>query len=411
VERVLEGIKVLEVSAWAFVPSAGAVLADWGADVVKVEPPTGDPLRGLVSGGVGADAGPSFPWEAWNRGKRSIALDLKHPDAQAILLKAAAAADVFLTSYLPSTRRQLGIDIDDIRSVNPSIVYGCGTGQGSLGEEADKGGYDAISFWARGGVGAVVTPPGANRPIGQPGGAFGDSLSGMALAGGIAAALVRRAMTGEGSVVDVALLGTAMWCLQMPIVGASLMAGPAQERASSSGDRPAASPIIFNPLVNNYRTSDGRWLSLCMLQRDLYWDGVLVALGREDLRRDERFNTPEALNENLADAVAALEDAIGSLSLERARAALGTQPGQWDVMQTVLELPQDPQAITNGFVQPVSYGGDVVLPLVAAPAQFDRVPPRLGRAPEFGADTDDVLSELGLDAEEIMEAKVSGAVI
>jgi crotonobetainyl-CoA:carnitine CoA-transferase CaiB-like acyl-CoA transferase len=407
-ERVLEGVRVLEVSAWAFVPSAGAVLADWGADVIKVEPPTGDPLRGLVNAGVGADSGPSFPWEAWNRGKRSIALDLKNPAAHEILLKAAAAADVFLTSYLPPTRRSLGVDVDDIRAVNPSIVYGCGTGQGSLGEEADRGGYDAISFWARGGVGSIVTPAGAKRPIGQPGGAFGDSLSGMALAGGIAGALVRRARTGEGAVVDVALLGTAMWCLQMPIVGAAvMMSRPPVEAA----DKSASNPLIFNPLVNNYQTSDGRWVSLCMLQMDLYWDELLIALGRQDLRTDERFRTPEALNAHVAEAVTELEQIFGALTVKDARAALGSQTGQWDVMQNVLELPGDPQAIANGFVQPVTYEGDITLPLIASPAQFDRTPPRLGRAPEFGEDTDDVLSELGLDADQVMEAKIAGAVV
>jgi crotonobetainyl-CoA:carnitine CoA-transferase CaiB-like acyl-CoA transferase len=407
-ERVLEGVKVLEVSAWAFVPSAGAVLADWGADVVKVEPPTGDPIRGLINAGIGGGAGPAFPWEIWNRGKRSIALDLKHPEAHAIVLKAAAEADVFLTSYLPPTRRRLGLDIEDIRAVNPSIIYGCGTGQGSLGEEAEKGGYDSISFWARGGVGAIVTPQGAERPIGQPGGAFGDSLSGMALAGGVAAALVRRARTGEGAVVDVALLGTAMWCLQMPIVGAAVMTANATSASSSA---PSPNPQLFNPLVNNYRTSDGRWVSLCMLQRDLYWDGLLVALGREDLRSDERFRAPEALGAHTAEAVAELERTFATLSLDEVRTALGSQPGQWDVMQNVLELPADPQAVANGFVQPVAYDDDVVLPLVSSPAQFDRTPRRLDRAPEFGADTDDFLAELGMDAEQVMQARIDGAVV
>jgi crotonobetainyl-CoA:carnitine CoA-transferase CaiB-like acyl-CoA transferase len=411
VERVLDGVKVLEVSAWAFVPSAGAVLADWGADVIKVEPPTGDPLRGLVNAGIGGGSGPSFPWEAWNRGKRSIALDLKHPRAREILLQAAEKADVFLTSYLPPTRRQLGIDIDDIRAVNPTIVYASGTGQGSAGEEAEKGGYDSISFWARGGVGATVTPPGAQRPIGQPAGAFGDSLSGMALAGGVAAALFRRATTGEGAVVDVALLGTAMWCLQMPILGAAVMMAqppPADDAAPSTAR--SVNPQIFNPLVNNYRTSDGRWLSLCMLQRDRYWDDVLVAIGREDLRVDPRFSTPEALGEHNDEAIAELERTFAAMSTDQARAALGSQSGQWDVMQNVLELPTDPQAVANGFVQQVEYDNSVSLPLVSSPAQFDRIPNPLGRAPEFGADTDDVLAELGLDADEIIQAKIDGAV-
>jgi crotonobetainyl-CoA:carnitine CoA-transferase CaiB-like acyl-CoA transferase len=411
VERVLEGVKVLEVSAWAFVPSAGAVLADWGADVVKIEPPTGDPLRGLISGGIGGGDGPSFPWEAWNRGKRSVGLDLKHPAAKGIVLRAAAEADVFLTSYLPPTRRKFGIDIDDIRAVNPSIVYACGSGQGALGDEAEQGGYDSISFWARGGVGMLVTPPGAERPIGQPGGAFGDSLSGMALAGGVAAALFRRSRTGEGAVVDVGLLGTAMWALQMPIVGAAVMVAQAAAAGGSVPRDERAAPNLFNPLVNNYRTSDDRWLSLCMLQRDVYWDGVLVALGREDLRHDDRFNTPDALGAHIREAVAELEQTFASLTLDEARAALTTQRGQFDLMKNVLELPADPQAVANGYVQQVEYDGDVALPLVAAPAQFDRTPPALGHAPEFGAHTDEFLAELGMDGEEIIQAKIAGAVV
>jgi len=410
-ERMLEGVRVIEVAAWAFVPSAGAVLADWGADVIKVEPPTGDPMRGLISGGIGGGGGPSFPWEIWNRGKRSIALDLTHAEARDIVLKAAADADVFLTSYLPSTRHKLGLDIDQVRAVNPSIVYGCGTGQGPLGEEADKGGYDSISFWARGGVASTITPPGSERPIGQPGGAFGDSLSGMALAGGIAAALLRRERTGVGAIVDVALLGTAMWSLQMSIVGAAAMTAP---RGPDSGDGSPKAPAgiqLFNPLVNNYKTSDGRWLSLCMLQRDLYWDGVLVALGRLDLRSDERFNTPEALGSHIGEAIAEMEATFASLTLEEARAALSAQPGQWDVLQNVFELPADPQAIANGYAQPVRYDDDLVLPLISSPAQFDRTPPPLGRAPEFGEHTDAVLTQLGMDGDQILEAKIAGAVV
>ncbi len=402
-ERALEGIKVLEVSAWAFVPSAGAVLADWGAEVVKVEPPEGDPMRGLVTGGI--TGGPSFPWEIWNRGKRSIGLDLRHPGGRDLLLRLADEADVFLTSYLPPTRKKLGIDIDDIRGRNPAIVYACGSGQGPLGEEADRGGYDAISFWARGGLAAATTPPGADRPVGQPAGAFGDSLSGMGLAGGIAAALLRRSRTGEGAVVDVSLLGTAMWCMQMSITGAAVMMATA---SAGGGAAPAGGPLLANPLVNNYETSDGRWLALCMLQRDVYWDGLLEAIGREDLRTDPRFADPTALSANVAEAAEELTATFRSRPLAEWRAALSKQPGQWDVVSNVLELPNDPQAIANGYVQPIEYDG-VQLPMVSAPAQLDRTPPSLRPAPGFNDDADDILSALGMTQEEIIEAKIAGA--
>jgi crotonobetainyl-CoA:carnitine CoA-transferase CaiB-like acyl-CoA transferase len=404
---VLAGIKVLEVSAWAFVPSAGGVLADWGADVVKVEPPTGDPMRGLVNAGVVSD-GPSFPWEIWNRGKRSIALDLQQDRAREIVLDLVAEADVFLTSYLPATRAKLGLDVADVQARNPQIVYACGTGFGADGEDAGKGGYDAISFWSRGGVASAVTPPDYGRPVGMPSGAFGDSISGMALAGGIAGALLRRERTGEGAVVDVALLGTAMWAMQMGIVGAAVMGLPApQDDTSVTPPRP---PFVLNPLVNTYRTADGRWLSLCMLQLDRYWRGVFEVVGRADLVDDPRF-ADGALASHFDDMVEELEKAFAEKTLAEWRVELAKQPGQWDVVQHIAELPDDPQARANGFVQTVAYDGGHELPLVASPVQFDRTPPTLGPAPAFGADTEDLLRGLGFDDEAIIDAKLSGGVI
>ena len=401
-ERVLEGIKVIEVSAWGFVPSCGAALADWGADVLKVEPPAGDPMRGLISGGM---SGPSFPWEIWNRGKRSIAMDLTNPQARDLLLAMTKDADVFLTSYLPPTRQKLRIDIDDIRAVNPSIVYACGSGTGPRGAEADKGGYDAISFWARGGLAAATTPPDVDRPVSQPSGAFGDSLSGMTLAGGIAAALVRRDRTGEGAVVDVSLLNTAMWSVQMGIVGGAVMA------AAGITPPTSAAATLFNPLVNNYKTSDDRWLALCMLQRDLYWRRLCEVIERTDLADDPRFADPESLTANTAEAAAELERTFLTRPLAEWREVLATQDGQWDVVATVIEVPNDPQAIANGYVQPVSYEGGISLPLIAAPAQIDRTPADLTKAPEFNAHADEVLAALGLTEEQIIEAKIAGAVV
>ncbi len=404
---VLDGVKVLEVSAWAFVPSAGGVLADWGATVVKVEPPTGDPMRGLVNAGIESQ-GPSFPWEIWNRGKRSIALDLQQERAREIVLDLAAEADVFLTSYLPATRAKLGLDIADVQARNPEIVYACGTGFGPKGEEAGKGGYDAISFWSRGGIASAVTPPDYGRPVGMPSGAFGDSMSGMALAGGVAGALFRRQRTGRGAVVDVALLGTAMWSMQMAIVGASVL-GAGVPDADTSIDPPKP-PFVLNPLVNTYRTADGRWLSLCMLQLDKYWRGVFEVVGLRDLIDDPRF-ADGALAQHFDDMVDALDTAFASRTLEEWKVELAKQPGQWDVVQHVVELPDDPQARANGFVQTVDYPGGHRLPLVASPVQFDRTAPVLGPAPEFSADADELLAGLGLDEEAIIDAKVFGGVV
>jgi crotonobetainyl-CoA:carnitine CoA-transferase CaiB-like acyl-CoA transferase len=402
----LEGIKVVEVSMWAYVPSAGAVLADWGADVVKVEPPQGDPIRGLVNAGVGPMDGITFTWEIFNRGKRGIALNLKRPEAQAIVYRLVDSADVFLTSLLPPVREKLGVDIERIRKRNPRIIYAAGTGQGGRGPEADRGGYDSITFWSRGSVSAAATPPDYHRPIGMPAGAFGDSISGMALAGGIAAAIARRALTGEATMVEGSLLGTAMWAMQMGIVGSAVASAVAPPAAADTD-----APRVANPLVNNYRTSDARWVALCMLQPDVYWEGLCEVIGRADLVADPRFAMPADRSANADLVVEELDRTFASEPLSHWIEVLPRQKGQWDVVQLVSEVGSDPQAIANGFIQDVAYSGGRHLPIVANPVQFQRTPPRLSPAPGFAADTDGILAGLGMDEEAILNAKISGAVI
>ncbi|HEV7758194.1 MAG TPA: CoA transferase, partial [Acidimicrobiales bacterium] len=223
----LSGIRVIEVAAWTFVPAAGAVLADWGADVIKVEHPVGgDPQRGLVSMGLipGGPGAVNYIIEQPNRGKRSIGLDISTEDGRALLYQLVEGADVFLTSFLPETRQRLQIDEDHIREVNPGIVYARGTGQGPKGPDAGKGGYDGATYWARGGVAHALTPATSEYPIGGRA-AFGDLAGGMAIAGGIAAGLVQRATTGVGPTVDVSLLGLAMWVLSPDIVASGLYGG------------------------------------------------------------------------------------------------------------------------------------------------------------------------------------------
>jgi crotonobetainyl-CoA:carnitine CoA-transferase CaiB-like acyl-CoA transferase len=400
--RPLEGVRVIEVSMWAFVPSAGAVLADWGAEVIKVEAPSGDPIRGLTFGGVGESGGIAWTFEMFNRGKRAIALDLNQPEAQAVVHELAATADVFLTSLLPAAREKLQIDDATIRAKNPQIIYASGSGQGARGPEAGKGGYDSISFWSRGSVCASLTPDGS-APIGMPAGAFGDSISGMALAGGIAAAIANKARTGEGALVDGSLLGTAMWAMQMGIVGAAV-AGLDEMPKMTRTNTP-------NPLVNTYRTSDDRWVALCMLQPDVYWEPFCRAIGRDDLVTDPRFATSAERGAHGADAVAELDATFAGKPLAEWKPILASQKGQWDVVNKVGDVLVDPQAVANGFVQQIDYGEGRELPLVANPVQFDRAAPDLEPAPEFASDTDELLLSLGWDWDRIIAAKTSGAVV
>src|SRR5688572_12300188 len=194
----MKGVRVLEVAQFWFVPSAGAVLADWGADVIKIEhPERGDGQRGLGTSGISTEInGVDFLVQQPNRGKKSLALDFGKPEGLALLYRLAEKSDVFLTNFLPDARARLRIEVDDIRKVNPNIIYVRGHGQGARGPEASLGGYDASSFWSRGGICDALTPAGAEQPTMQRA-AFGDGIGGMTIAGGIAAALFQRERTGE----------------------------------------------------------------------------------------------------------------------------------------------------------------------------------------------------------------------
>jgi len=400
--KPLDGVRVVEVSMWAFVPSAGAMLADMGANVVKIESPEGDPIRGLVMAGIKPGTnGLTYMWEIFNRGKRSVALDLRHPTGQRILHDLVRQADVFLVSLLPDARQRLGIDVDGIRAVNPSIIYAAGSGQGAFGDEAGQGGYDAMTFWARGGVAAAVTPDG-HHPVGMPTGAFGDSLSGAIFAGGIAAAIAHRQRTGEGTIVDGSLLASAMWAMQAGIIGSSVLgvdALPKMTREASA-----------NPRVGTYRTKDDRYIALNMLQPDRYWPPLCEAMGRPDLIDHPEFGTAEQRAARLPEVLAELDAIFASKTLAEWKEILARQPGQWDVLKKMGELRTDPQALANGYIQTVDYGDGRQLEMIAAPVQFGREPAELRPAPELGADTEAVLGELGMTEQQILDAKIEGAV-
>jgi crotonobetainyl-CoA:carnitine CoA-transferase CaiB-like acyl-CoA transferase len=402
--RPLEGIKVVEVSMWAFVPTCGAVLSDWGAEVIKIEPPAGDPIRNLNMGGIAPGTGGfTFMYEIYNRGKRSVAMDLNAEGATELLHRLVADADVFLTSLLPSARSKLKIDEATLRAVNPRLIYAAGNGQGARGEEADKGGYDQISFWCRSGIASAATLPEMEFPAGMPGAAFGDTISGLGFAGGIAAAIAHRERTGEGMTVDGSLLGTAMWALQPSIVATKLLGIDEMPKAQRT-----AAP---NPLVNNYRTKDGRFVALCMLQGQRYWPGFCTAIGREDLIEHPDFADDASRAANIAACLAELDATFATRDLEEWKAILATQDGQWNIVQKAGELTGDPAALANGFVQDVDYDDGRTLTMVSTPVQFDAGPSPARPAAELGADTDAVMASLGLSEDEIIEAKVAGILL
>lgn len=403
---VLSGIRVIELASWTFVPSAGVALADWGADVIKVEHPQGgDPGRALVVGGLAPGTGKSaldFMLELGNRGKRSIGLDLRHEQGRELLLKLVETADVFLTNWLPDARRKLRIDVADLRAVNPKLIYARGSGLGPRGPEAANGGFDAASYMARGSVAYALTADPDARPIGQRA-AYGDLPSGLTLAGGIAAALYRRERTGEPSVVDVSLLSQAMWTMAPDIMAADFFG---IDRIPTQAGKTA-----LNPITNMYRTRDGRWIQLVMLQPDRYWRPLCDALGRPDLAEDPRFAGSAALAQNSVAAIDELERTFAEHDLDHWRRVLATQEGVWAVVQSPQEVLSDPQAIANEYIVEAKDPAGVPYHFVANPIQIDERPPRPALAPELGQHTEEVLLEAGLTWEDIIAAKEAGAVM
>jgi crotonobetainyl-CoA:carnitine CoA-transferase CaiB-like acyl-CoA transferase len=401
---VMAGVRILEVAEHTFVPAASALLSDWGAEVIKIEHvERGDAMRGLAATGVTTIAGGVHALlEHSNRGKKSLGLDLKSDEGLDILHKLIATSDVFLTNKLPGVRRSLRIDVDDVRAQNPQIIYVRGTGQGERGPDADKGSYDALAFWNRTGIALSLTRPEYGHTVGPPGPGFGDSLGAMTIAGGIMGALFHRLNTGEATTVDVSLLGTGMWA-QGQGIALSLLTG-------RPWVPPPADAPRMNPLVSNYRTSDGRWLALCCLQAGRYWADLCERIGRPELAADERFAGHQALLANSGEAAAILTEEFASRPLAEWRRRLEPFSGQWTVVQDTLEVAEDPQTVANGYVQQCRTASGVQFRLVAAPVQFGDEPPPAGRAPEFNEHGDQILAELGLDWDTVVDLKVKGVV-
>lgn len=405
--QVMKGIRVLEVAQMTFVPAAGAILADWGADVIKIEHPVrGDTQRGFVNmGGVKVNPARSPFVEHPNRGKRSVGVDVSTPEGLEVIYELAKSSDVFLTNYLPRVRQKLKIDLEHIRAVNPNIIYARGSAYGDKGPERDTGGFDGTAFWNRSGIATAMSPPELGGPISQGIPAFGDSIGGMNIAGGISAALFHRERTGEALELDVSLLSTAWWAAGTSIDMGIDCGQVSRNRMPSSGGNPG------NPFMGNYTTSDGGTINLCTLTPGPHIRNVFEHLGIPEAADDARFADAQSLMQNWEAASDLIREQFAQKPFDYWREHLKTMSGQWAPVLDLLQIAADEQALANDMLFEVEAadGGEPIR-LVRGPVQFNHEPVRTTRAPEASEHTELVLMELGLEWDRIEQLKKAGAI-
>ena len=401
--QVFAGVRVVELAQYVFVPAAGALLADQGAEVIHIENVGGgDPYRTLQIADGRQTKSANLAMEQNNRGKKSVAINLKTAEGREVLLKLIETADIFLTSLRPKAIKALRLDVDDLRARNPKLIYVRGNGVGFAGKEIDKAGYDASAFWARGGFAHALRPVGMDEPL-KPRPALGDHASSVAVAYGMAGALFKRAMTGEAAVVDISLLASAIWTLSADVVVSQTQT---PEQMVFTGN-----PKRF-PLKTGYRTADGRWIQLMFLDPDRYWEPLCRNIGRAGLVDDVRFLTSADRVENGGALMEAIQEAIGAADWAHWQPIFEAWDAPWELVKTIHEVAQDPQAAANGYLFDVEVSDGTKVRLAAGPVTFDGQagPVSPCRAPLLGEHTDEVLGGIGLSAAEIAGLRAGLAV-
>jgi crotonobetainyl-CoA:carnitine CoA-transferase CaiB-like acyl-CoA transferase len=394
----LAGLSVLDISSFIAAPAAAVVLGDWGADVIKIEGPDGDPNRRIMNDSANYPKGSvNYPWEMDSRNKRSLVLDLKQSEARTALDRLIAKADIVICNFPPPVREKLRLTYDDMKTVNPRLIYASLTGYGESGPDRDRPGFDATAYFARSGLLDAQRYEGG--PPGVPGPAQGDRATAMALVSSILMALIHRMKTGEGSWVGTSLLGNGLWSCgviaQAALVGAFLAPRPPPDRPRSA-------------LGNIYRTADDRWLQFTIVQEDKMWPPLARAIERADLIDDPRFAVTIERRKNAAALATILREAVASRDYAYWLAALAKAQITFGVISRPQDVPDDPQAVACGAV--VETAIPEMPRTLSNPIRLGFAEQRIAHpAPALGQHSEDILREAGLSAADIAALKSSGA--
>jgi crotonobetainyl-CoA:carnitine CoA-transferase CaiB-like acyl-CoA transferase len=396
---IFEGLKVLDCASFIAAPAAATVLSDFGADVIKIEPPgSGDPYRNLPNLPGYPHSEHNFAWLLEARNKKSLALDLSKPEGQAVLHRLAAEADVFITNYPPQVRARLGITYDHLAPQNDRLIYASFTGYGEKGEEANKPGFDSNAYWARSGLMDLVRADEKTTPARSIAG-MGDHPCAMAFYSAIVTALYKRERTGKGSHVSSNLMANGVWAAsvlaQAKLCGAKFGERRPRERA-------------LNAVTNHYQCKDGRWLILSLLNEDKQWPILARCLGREDLVADVRFATKADRHKRSLELIKIFDETFATKDLAEWRRILDGNGLVFGVVGILDDIPHDKQMIDNGVLVP--FENDTML-TISSPIWVDgskKVQPR--KPPAIGEHSDEILHNAGYDQAAIRKLRASGTV-
>lgn len=398
---MLDGIKIIEMATYIAAPGAAGILADWGADVIKVEPLSGCPMRGFL-GNIGVDNLKGNPvFELDNRGKRGIAINTGTPEGVEAVKRLVKDADVFITNVRPGGLERSGLDYKVLSQINPGLIYASVTGYGLEGPDRDKPGFDVAAFYGRSGLGQAWTVKG-QEPV-NPRMAVGDHITSMATAAGILAALVERGRTGKGRLVEASLLRTGVYALGCDMA-IQLMFG----KLGSTKTRHEA----VNPLGNYFKTADETWFTIVPRQGSTDWAPLCRVIGQPELEKDERFSSAKQRRANARELVDILDGAFATQPLDYWRGRLDGEDIVWSPLMSPAEVSRDPQAIAAGaFVDVPEHDGGGTFRSPAAPIRFDgRDTAPAHAAPVLGEHTIAVLEAAGYSETDLASLRACGAI-